>query len=105
MSVSQRRRQLEGDVLLGDAALLDGELLGMPEEALDAHITRCSDCQAYAAGIAVLHRSSRIEAADLVPDQTAAILAAIGREEPPAVRGWRWALVARCVGGSDGGAV
>jgi len=84
------------------SARLDGEDPGVDDGALDAHLTACGTCRAWADGAATLHRLVRVQAADPVPDLTDAILArATGAPDPrPAaarprpVSSARWALVA-----------
>lgn len=61
---------------------LDGrtEAGRLDDRALDAHLEICAACRAYAAEAAALHRRVRLRAAEPVPDLTAAILTAIGRD-------------------------
>ena len=64
------------------SARLDGEPLGMPEEALDQHLAACAACVAWAESAAVVTRRARLAAAPEVPDLTAAVLTALPRELP-----------------------
>lgn len=54
---------------------LDGELSTLEGEAMQIHLGGCEECRSFRASAAKLHRSTRITAADEVPDLTAAILA------------------------------
>jgi len=68
-----------GDARIEISARLDGESPEAASAALDAHLSRCPACRAYAAEANVVHRSLRLRAAEPVPaDLTARVLAAIG---------------------------
>jgi hypothetical protein len=67
-----------------DGRLDDGRL---DDHALDAHLGSCAACRAYAADAAALHRQVRLRIAEPVPDLTAAILTAIGRDSDHARTG------------------
>ena len=68
-----------GDARIEISARLDGESPEAASAALDAHLSRCPACRAYAAEANVVHRSLRLRAAEPVPaDLTANVLAAIG---------------------------
>ena len=64
------------------SARLDGEPLGMPEEALDQHLAACAACAEWADAAAVVTRRARLAAAPEVPDLTAAVLTALPGELP-----------------------
>lgn len=64
------------------SARLDGEPLGMPEEALDQHLASCAACVDWAESAAVVTRRARLAAVPEVPDLTAAVLTALPRELP-----------------------
>jgi predicted anti-sigma-YlaC factor YlaD len=66
------------------SAQLDAEATGFPDDVVRAHIETCAGCRAFAADAAGLHRSTRVTAAEPVPDLTGPILRAIG-DEPLAV--------------------
>jgi predicted anti-sigma-YlaC factor YlaD len=55
------------------SARLDGEPLGLPEAALDAHLAHCGDCARWAAQAAQLTRRLRISS-EPVPDLVDAIM-------------------------------
>lgn len=79
------------------SARLDGEALppGLDAATIDAHVTGCAECSAFAAGAAAQHRALRVHAAEPVPDLTASILAATAALRPRPVREWaRYALLA-----------
>jgi predicted anti-sigma-YlaC factor YlaD len=59
------------------SARLDGEPLGMPAAELDRHLAGCADCAAWAGVAADVTRRVRVAAAPVVPDLTAAVLAAL----------------------------
>jgi predicted anti-sigma-YlaC factor YlaD len=62
------------------SARLDGEDLGVDPAAVDAHLSECPACRAFARDAAAVHRDVRLARAPAVPDLTAPILAAIGSE-------------------------
>ena len=64
------------------SASLDGEALPAEDAGLREHLAGCAACRAFAADTAVLHRAVRIAPAPVVPDLTAAILAATLPEDP-----------------------
>ena len=63
----------------------------MDEATLDAHLSDCPTCEAFAAGSMQLHRSSRLRPADDVPDLVGAVLA---RVETPKRARPEWARYA-----------
>jgi predicted anti-sigma-YlaC factor YlaD len=75
------------------SARLDGEPLGMPASELDAHLATCPACTAWTAEAALVTRRARLAAAPLVPDLTAAVLAALPRELPGVAAAARSRLV------------
>jgi predicted anti-sigma-YlaC factor YlaD len=66
------------------SARLDDEPLGMPEAALDQHLSGCAACARWAEAAALVTRRARLAAAPQVPDLTSAVLAALPRELPGA---------------------
>src|SRR5688500_8867057 len=66
------------------SARLDGESLGMPEGALDQHVSGCAACAGWAEAAAVVTRRARLAPAPQVPDLTSTVLAALPRELPGA---------------------
>lgn len=74
------------------SARLDGEPLGMPSPALDAHLAACPGCASWAADAAVVTRRARLAPAPPVPDLTAAVLGALPRELPGAAAAARSGL-------------
>jgi predicted anti-sigma-YlaC factor YlaD len=76
------------------SARLDGEDPGIDAAVLDRHLTACSRCRHWNRDVAALNRAVRITAAEAIPDLTPDILAALGREAPPARR-WRYGDVVR----------
>jgi predicted anti-sigma-YlaC factor YlaD len=64
------------------SARLDGEPLGMAEDALDQHLAGCAACAGWADAAAAVTRRARLAAAPEVPDLTAAVLTALPRELP-----------------------
>jgi predicted anti-sigma-YlaC factor YlaD len=66
------------------SARLDDEPLGMPEQALDQHLSGCAACAGWAEAAALVTRRARLAAAPQVPDLTSAVLAALPRELPGA---------------------
>ena len=78
------------------SARVDGEALGVDAALLDAHLSACPECGAYAVGLQQLHRGLRLRPADPVPDLTEAILAAMASGARPRVEltlVLRWVLV------------
>jgi predicted anti-sigma-YlaC factor YlaD len=78
------------------SARVDGESLGLDAALLDAHLAGCVECRQYEADLLRLHRMVRVAPADVVPDRTAEILAAVtGRRLPRLglVLVLRWVLV------------
>lgn len=59
------------------SARLDDEELGIEDSHIDAHLAGCPDCAAFARDVGVLHRMTRVRAAEPVPDLSAAIVAAV----------------------------
>jgi predicted anti-sigma-YlaC factor YlaD len=77
------------------SARLDGEDAGVRAADLDAHVASCPGCAAWSAAAEQLHRTVRLGAAPVVPDQTHAILARAGdAEHDAALRPWQGALLA-----------
>jgi len=64
------------------SARLDGEPLGMPARELDEHLAGCSGCAAWADDAELVTRRARLVPSPVVPDLTAAVLAALPRELP-----------------------
>ncbi len=82
------------------SARLDDEDPGVDAGHLDAHVASCPGCTAYAREIGVLHRMTRVRAAEEVPDLSAAIVAALPRSPAPSrspfaerISAARWALL------------
>jgi predicted anti-sigma-YlaC factor YlaD len=59
------------------SARLDGEDPGVDPQAVDAHVRGCPACTAWAEELGTLHRMVRVRAAEVVPDLSAAIVAAV----------------------------
>lgn len=59
------------------SAALDGELSALERRAVDAHLGGCGACRAHAIRLDDLHRMTRVRPADVVPDLTAPIMAAV----------------------------
>lgn len=57
------------------SARLDDEEPGVDVGRVEAHLSGCAACTSYAHDLGVLHRMTRVRAADAVPDLSAAILA------------------------------
>ncbi|MGH9275459.1 MAG: zf-HC2 domain-containing protein [Acidimicrobiales bacterium] len=81
------------------SARLDDEDPGVDASRIEAHLSGCTACTAFAQELGVLHRMTRVRAADEVPDLSAAILGATPgrvavsrapRSEP--ISTTRWAL-------------
>jgi predicted anti-sigma-YlaC factor YlaD len=73
------------------SAAADGEATPLERSMVDAHITRCAACAAFAGAIEHLDRRLRVRAAEAVPDLSRPILAAV---TPKAAREWpRYALL------------
>jgi len=62
------------------SARVDGEDLGMAEEALDRHVAGCARCRRWAAEGAAITGRLRVRPAEAVPDLTQSILAALSVE-------------------------
>ncbi|MGZ4735462.1 MAG: zf-HC2 domain-containing protein [Acidimicrobiia bacterium] len=62
------------------SAALDGEELGIADEALRSHVASCAGCRDFASGAERLHRVARVAPAEPVPDLSDTILRAIGGE-------------------------
>jgi predicted anti-sigma-YlaC factor YlaD len=75
------------------SARIDGELLGLPERALDEHLATCVDCAAWADDAALVTRRARLASAPAVPDLTARVLQALPRELPGTAAAARARLV------------
>jgi periplasmic copper chaperone A len=58
------------------SADLDGELVPAEEATLQAHLATCDGCRGLGTRLGAHHRAWRVRAAEPVPDQTDAILAA-----------------------------
>lgn len=83
------------------SARLDDEDLGVDSSQVDAHLAGCPACAAFAREVGVLHRMTRVRAAEEVPDLSAAIVAALAGPSATArspfserVSVARWALFA-----------
>lgn len=79
------------------SARMDGEATGVEPALLTHHLGTCSACRNWEHEAAGVARAVRVGSADAIPDLTPAILAAIGREPAPALRGvlaLRFALAA-----------
>jgi predicted anti-sigma-YlaC factor YlaD len=63
------------DVQEAISARLDGEAAAIEAADIDAHLTHCPACQAFATRAATLTRAIRIRPAEAVPNLAAAILA------------------------------
>jgi predicted anti-sigma-YlaC factor YlaD len=79
------------------SARLDDEDTGVADAHIDAHLSGCTACTAFAQQLGVLHRLTRVRAAEQVPDLSAAILAATPAPaarapRPEPVSTARWAL-------------
>lgn len=98
------------------SARLDGEELGVSEDALEHHLGSCRECRAYAEEAVELNRLVRVSEAPEIPDQTESILRALHPSEVDwSRRRWRVVLAASgvaklaaavpaLVAGLDGGA-
>jgi predicted anti-sigma-YlaC factor YlaD len=64
------------------SARLDGEPLGVPERALDAHLATCPACAGWADDAALVTRRARLAPAPAVPDLTVQVLQLLPRELP-----------------------
>ena len=72
------------------SARLDGEASAIEPEELEAHLSRCAACRAFATRADTLTRSVRVRPAEAVPNLTAMILA----KAPAPARLWpRYALL------------
>jgi predicted anti-sigma-YlaC factor YlaD len=60
------------------SARLDGQEMGVREDALAAHLAVCSECRAFGAEAADAQRALRVAPADPVPDLSERILARVG---------------------------
>jgi predicted anti-sigma-YlaC factor YlaD len=74
------------------SARLDGEAPGLPDEAVDRHLSACRRCAAWADELSTLHRMVRVREAEPVPDLSAAIVdahlgSAAGAQRRAATRG------------------
>lgn len=61
------------------SARLDDEDMGVDDSQLEAHLAGCPACTDFAREVGVLHRMTRVRAADEVPDLSATIVAAAAR--------------------------
>ncbi|MDO5076345.1 zf-HC2 domain-containing protein [Corynebacterium sp.] len=63
------------------SARCDGERTGMPDDVIDAHVSGCAECQAFANSLERVNRSLGIDAAGdsigAAPDLSAVILAGV----------------------------
>ncbi|MFZ4516363.1 MAG: zf-HC2 domain-containing protein [Acidimicrobiia bacterium] len=75
------------------SAQMDGELLGVPSDALRVHLARCVTCRQWAADISATAPMLRLHLAEEIPDQAAMILDRIRAIDSLPVRRWRWPLV------------
>lgn len=83
------------------SAHLDDEDMGVDSSLLDAHLAGCPACAAFAREVGMLHRMTRVRAAEEVPDLSAAIVAALPGPSAVArspfgerISAARWALFA-----------
>lgn len=76
------------------SAELDGEDPGMPVERLAQHLSTCPACGAFAEGATTLHRSTRLRAAEPVPDLVGAVLARVDTPQRSRPEWARYALFA-----------
>ena len=67
------------DVRVAISAALDGEAPGLDSAAVDRHLERCAECRRFAARARSVHRTTRVRSAEVPPDLTDEILAAIER--------------------------
>jgi predicted anti-sigma-YlaC factor YlaD len=75
-------RVLCSDVRISMSAALDGEAPSLPPDVVDHHLRGCGDCRRWSEAVTGLHRGLRVRAAELEPDHTDAILAALPRRRP-----------------------
>lgn len=68
------------DAQLGVSLRADGEPPGVPLDELDAHVTSCGSCRAFAAVVRDLRADLRLEAVDHVPDLGPSVLALVAAE-------------------------
>jgi predicted anti-sigma-YlaC factor YlaD len=59
------------------SARIDGELGALPSAALDRHLTGCRACRSWAEAATQVTRAARVAPAEVVPDLTDSILAAV----------------------------
>jgi predicted anti-sigma-YlaC factor YlaD len=79
------------------SARLDGEATPVESVAAEHHLATCAACRTFAVAITRVHRSVRVAPVEVVPDLSAAILAAApavgpGPAEPADVGVWRVGL-------------
>lgn len=87
------------------SARLDGEDdLPVDRDRLDSHLAGCPTCTTWLADVAILHRLTRVRAAERVPDLSSTILARVGAAAAPRRRALvqpisaaRWGLCAVAV--------
>ena len=70
------------DVRISMSATLDGEAPSLPPDVVDHHLRECGECRRWSEAVARLHRSLRVAPAEIEPDHTDAILAALPRRRP-----------------------
>lgn len=90
------------DIREAISAHLDDEPAALPPSAVELHVAGCAGCAAWTTRLQQLHRHVRVQAAEPVPDLTAAILDAAPRQaavrRAPGLLGQpvstaRWALL------------
>jgi predicted anti-sigma-YlaC factor YlaD len=70
------------------SALADGEDPGIDQRLIDAHLAQCPSCRSFRDGVERLHRASRLQAADTIPDLSGRIV----KLNAVADRASRWGL-------------
>ncbi|WP_075300816.1 MULTISPECIES: zf-HC2 domain-containing protein [unclassified Pseudonocardia] len=86
------------------SAALDGEAAPEERAAADVHLDGCPACRTYAAGAERVTRLTRVRPAEEVPDIAAAVLSALGVDDPdtvavPSARPDLTCLAGGCCGG------
>jgi predicted anti-sigma-YlaC factor YlaD len=69
------------------SARIDGELSVLESAALDSHLTSCGGCRSWAEAATRVTRASRVAPADVVPDLTGSIMAALAADAGRQVAG------------------
>lgn len=77
-------RDVCGSVRMDLSARIDGESAFLDDSAIEAHLASCGACRSFEGSLHKLRRAMRIREADVVPDLTDRILAALppGGERP-----------------------